>query len=91
MSMSTSVIGFAPPDKKWKKMKAVYDACLAADISIPDEVEDFFDGTEPDPAGVSVVLDGLLEKWATDSQEGYQIEIAKLPKNVRILRFYNSW
>lgn len=89
--MSTSVIGFAPPDEKWKKMKAIYDSCEAAGIDVPDEVDEFFDGETPDPAGVSVDLDSLLEDWSTESQQGYQIEIAKLPKNVKILRFYNSW
>ena len=38
MSMSTNVIGFAPPDDKWLKMKEVYDSCIIAGVNVPREV-----------------------------------------------------
>jgi hypothetical protein len=44
MSMSMHVIGFVPPDGTWAQMKAIWDACQAAGVSLPDEVEDFFGG-----------------------------------------------
>lgn len=91
MSMSTHVVGFRPPDEKWRKMKAVYDSCQSAGIDIPDEVDEYFNGETPDEAGVEVEIDSILEEWGDDSRQGYQIDIAKLPKNVKILRFYNSW
>lgn len=47
MTMSTHVLGIAEPDEKWGKMKAAYDACLAADVPVPPEIEDYFDG-EPE-------------------------------------------
>ena len=46
MSTSSYVIGFKPPDKKWRKMKAARDACIDADIPIPEEVEYIFTETE---------------------------------------------
>lgn len=91
MSMSTHVVGFRPPDEKWRKMKAAYDACQLAGISIPDEVDEYFNGETPDEAGVEVEIDSILEEWGDDSRQGYQIDITKLPKDVKILRFYNSW
>ena len=51
MSMSTSVVGFVPPDEEWKKMKAVWDACANADVETPNDVDDFFSGKEPDKNG----------------------------------------
>jgi len=92
MSMSTHVIAFRPPDKKWHRMKAIYDACVAGDIEIPDEVEDFFNG-EPDEKGVEVEIDKIVEDWddGCGSGSGYQIELSKLPKGITVLRFYNSW
>lgn len=56
MGMSTHVVGFIPPDEKWQKMKAVWDACRAAGVEVPEDVCDFFEGGEPDPAGVEVML-----------------------------------
>lgn len=91
MGMSTHVIAFHPPDEKWRKMKAIYDACVAGDIEIPDDVNDFFNGEPPDESGVEVEIDKILEKWSDEDRSGYQIEISKLPKGITILRFYNSW
>lgn len=56
MSMSTHVVGIVPPDDDWKKMKQVYDACVAANIDVPDNVWDFFNNEEPDDAGVLIDL-----------------------------------
>jgi len=91
MSMSTHVVAFRPPDERWHKMKAIYDACLLAHISIPDEVEDFFNGEEPDESGVEIDIDNILQEWGDDSRDGYQLELSRLPKEVTIIRFYNAW
>jgi hypothetical protein len=97
MSMSTHIIGFVPPDEEWKKMKAVYDACVEAGVDLPRGVEKYFDGTEPQEEGKEIDLtednyNGLIvEPWEGDCCSGYQIELKKLPKNVKIIRFYNSY
>lgn len=93
MGMSTHVIGFRPPDDKWKKMKAVYDACKEADTDPPEEVERFFNDQPPDPAGVEVRLrDTPCCKEYNDgvSQWGYEIDLSKLPKDVTVIRVFNS-
>jgi hypothetical protein len=87
--MSTSIKGFIPPDDKWKKMKAIYDACRVAKINLPDEVEDFFDGEKPDENGQIVEIPHT--EYQDDYSQGIEVEIAKLPKNVKVIRFYNSW
>jgi hypothetical protein len=89
MSMSTHVIGFAPPDEKWQQMKAIRDACKAAKVAVPKDVEDFFDWQEPDPAGVEVEL--TMVEWSDDGREGLEIEVEKIPAHVKRIRFYNSW
>ena len=98
MSMSMNVVGFRPPDEKWKLMKAVYEACNKAGISIPKDVIDFFNGVPPDPQGVSIRLEdnhffkyGAVKEWREDGREGFEVDITKLPKDVTIVRFYNSW
>lgn len=89
MSMSTHVIGFAPPDDKWKAMKAIWDSCEAAGVPIPKEVERFFGGERPDESGVEV--DVPVREWGDDSREGYEIDVAAIPAHVKSIRFYNSW
>lgn len=84
-------MGFRPPDEKWQKMKLVYDACVSAGIPIPDEVYSFFDGEAPDNSGVEVDISKIVKEWGDDSRSGFEIELSLLPKDVKVLRFYNSW
>ena len=94
MGMSTHVVGFRPPDKKWLKMKAAYEACEAADIAVPDDIEDFFDGEGPsDKPGMEVQIKRTeaVKEWSDDSRSGYEIDVTKLPKDVTVIRVYNSF
>lgn len=99
MSMSTHLVGIKPPDKKWKAMKAAYDACIEADIPVPEEVEKFFEYEVPDSKGVPIELSkqigGVLAFGVTyfteEGKSGYEVELDKLPEDIKILRFYNSW
>ena len=90
--MSTHIVGFRPADDKWAKMKAVWDACEAAGTKIPDEVSEFFDHEGPgDKPGAEVKIDAAVEEWRNDSREGYELDLSLLPKDVNIIRFYNSY
>jgi hypothetical protein len=104
--MHTHVIGFRPPDAKWKKMKEVHDACIAANVEIPEEVDEFFNWNPPDLSGVMVELEdrhldpakgatpknfGAVKPWHADMREGFEVDVTKLPKDVTIIRFYNSY
>jgi hypothetical protein len=93
MGMSTFVIGIKPPDDKWKKMKAARDSCIVADIPIPDEIDDFFQGEEPDEKGVLVYLkeDKCCSLHCKEGEKGYEIDLSKLPNDIKILRFVNSY
>lgn len=97
MGMSTFVTGFKPPDEKWRRMKAIYDACHAAEIAPPQEVSDFFNWQKPTDTGVRI--DGcVLEACGAVRQihdghpeSGYEIVIEKLPKDVTVVRVENCW
>lgn len=91
MGMSTHIIGIKPPDKKWRKMKGVWDACVEAGVNVPAEVNKFFEGFPPDSAGVHVNIDQAVEKYSEYAQEGYEVYINSLPENVSVIRFFNSW
>ena len=89
MGMSTWVKGIKPPDEKWEKMKAIWDACEKADIEIPEEVEEFFDGEPPDDKGVVVEIP--KHEYTDDSRQGFEIYLNELPKDIQIIRFVNAW
>jgi len=89
MSMSTHCKGFRPPDEKWKKMKAIYDACEKADIGAPKEVYDFFNGEEPNEHGVEVNIP--TKPYCAEMCDGVVIEVDKLPKGIKTIVFYNSY
>lgn len=92
MGMSTYVVGFRPADDKWKKMKAVWDACKDAGTEPPKDVLKFFDDEYPnDKPGQEINLGKAAEEWGDGDRSGYEVDIEKLPKGVRYIRFYNSW
>jgi hypothetical protein len=89
MSMSTEVIGIRPADEKWKKMKAVWDSCKKAGIEPPEAVDDFFDGEEPNPDGIEVEIKS--HPYNASSMNGFDVHLSELPKDVKIIRFYNAY
>ena len=94
MSMSTSVSGFVPPDEKFNAMYAVYQSCEKAGVPIPVEVSKFFNGEKPDINGVIIHLthgSPAVKEWHNDYAQGYEVDLTKLPKDIKILRFDNTW
>lgn len=92
MSMSTCVVGFRPADEAWKNMKSIWESCEAAGVEIPKEVLKFFDGKPPkDKPGAEVSIKEAVRDWSDEYSQGFEVDLTKLPSNVKVLRFYNSW
>lgn len=95
--MSTSVRAFIPDtDETFQKHKKVLIACREAGISLPKESEEYFGYNETDDWVLEEKLEislgkEILKEWRDDSSEGFEINIADLPKGVTKLRFANSW
>lgn len=89
MGMSTHVIGFIPPDDRWREMKGAWDACEKAGIPIPKSVQSFFNDEPPDSAGVEVEI--AVREWSNDYANGYELDLGDVPAAVKTIRFYNSW
>lgn len=89
MGMSTYVRGIRLPDEKWHQMKAAWDACKAAGVPVPVEVDDFFGGAAPDEKGLAVKVPVLEE--SDEGRYHYTVELAKLPPNITHLVFTNAW
>ncbi len=97
MSMTTYVKGFRPPDEKFKKFAAIWKQCEDAGVNPPKEVSEFFELVDPDTKGVEVRLTGFgkdacVSEWTDgDMRQGIEVDVTKLPKDVKILRFVNSF
>ena len=91
MSMSTHVMGFHPPDEKWKRMKTIWNACVIADVPVPEEVMEFFGDKDPDDAGVEIGLGSAVRDFSREGESGFDVILSKLPKSIDRIRFYNSW
>lgn len=85
MDVSVKVVGVTNnQDPQFKQMFAVYQACKAADVEIPDAVIDYFDDEEPNPDGLEVAIP--VEKSSGEMKYFYDFNIKKLPKNVESIR-----
>ncbi len=93
MGMSTHAVGFRQADERWNQMKAVWEACEVSGTAIPIEVEQFFNSDPPeDKPGMEVPLDATCcFEFSSDDDHGYEIDVSKLPKDVKFIRVYNSW
>jgi len=93
------VVGVQPADETWERMKAVWDSCVAAAISIPDEVGEFFDWEDPGLDGKTRAVEKAIaefgaarETMCLDLRGGsgsyYLIDLKKLPKEVTHLKVW---
>lgn len=100
MSMSMHAVAIVPPDDdKFEQYKKIWDACVAADIDIPDEVLEYFDEEPPHEEGIVRDIGSeygpnhpCCSKWSDGSHcGGYEIEIDKLPPNTKRVRVYCAY
>lgn len=93
---SLRVTGFQPADEKWEKMAKAYRACLDAGVGVPREVTNFFNSSDPDGPGREIShaeLEKLGAVWQYTAEmvDGFKVDIDRLPKNVKFLRFTASY
>lgn len=93
MGRSLIVKGIVPADVKFKKMLAVWEACENAGVIIPDKVHEFFNNDEPDTKGVIIDLyeNECVSEYKEEMSDGYEIDLSKLPSNIKTIRVYNSY
>lgn len=98
MGMTTHVIGFKPPDARFKQMYRIWEMCKEAKVHPPLEVDAFFGGETPDPRGVEVDLNldpkAMCVTKYNDPDSGnwgFDVDITKLPKDVTVVRFFNNY
>lgn len=92
------VVGIRPGDEKWRKMKEVYDSCVAAGVLVPTAVQEFFNHEKPDEVGVVIDLGAsygekhkCCTEYSTEGSSGFEIDVTQIPADVKKIRFYCSW
>lgn len=80
-------------DEQWGDMKAVYDACEQAHVALPAEVEEYFEGKNPDeteicvsPSGYRTPHESYTRFWDGNCNI-IQVDLTKLPKGVTHIQF----
>ena len=99
MGMSTHVVAMRNMGHEFEKMLKVKHFCEENKVGYPYEVADYFgefvkeDESVIRDAMAEVTLSGDngLTEFTDEYRTGYEVEIAKLPKEVKVIRFYNSW
>lgn len=89
--MSMRVVGFRPPDDRWNQMYAIWKACIDANVEPPDEVQEFFNWSTPDPQGVEV--DVPYSEYSNEAvlSHGLEVHVEAIPQGVKVLRFRVSY
>lgn len=85
--MDFDVVGIRAVDDHWKKMQKVWIACDQVGIDPPEEVEEFFNGRAFDNAEIEVELGDCAQLYG---EEGIQVCLKELPKNLTHLRFISN-
>lgn len=92
MSVTTHIIGFIPPDEEWKKKMAAWKACEEAEVEPPEELVSFFGGEDPtDKPGREVDIEPAVTHCDLDMVDGWEVTLSKLPPEVKVIRFENSY
>ncbi len=95
MGMSMHVTGIRDKDVIFKKMMEAKKFCDDRQLSYPKEVSDFFGKLirekdsyiEEEFTHVSVPH----REWVGEFSNGFEIEVAEIPKDTKVLRFYCSY
>jgi hypothetical protein len=102
MGMSSRIQGIREPDEKFKKfikiIKSLEDAGLSWEDA-PEEIQKFFDYDEPNHEGILIEMGStygrILHESVTlhkeEMEDGFVVDISKLPKNITKIRFVNNY
>lgn len=96
MGMSTHIYGIKPDDKKAEEYRQIRDMCKKAGVQAPVEVRAYFENTETTDEGLVVEEKilfncGAVYTYNGDGKSGFTVHLDQIPKDVKILRFVNSW
>jgi hypothetical protein len=92
--MSMNVVGI--PDREYfDKMIEIKEKCEELEIELPEQVKKFF-GNYYGETKECIEAETLFQeipytKFSNSYQEGFEIDVDKIPSNIKTIRFYCSW
>lgn len=90
MSMSSYVYGLRDTkDPEYQKMAAALNACVAANLPLPKPLEQYFKGSSDPEESLQVEI--KFKKVNKEMTTCYDVILADLPPDVKVIRFCNSW
>lgn len=99
MSTTLDVIAYFEDNEDFRKKADAFKACVAAGVDPPDALSAFDPGDiGKDAPGPLFDLNAgrddehpAVSKYLGIGQGGFEVDISKLPKGIRYLRFVSSW
>jgi len=91
MSADLIISGFRPADERYEKMRSVYNNMRELNLTVPNEVLNFFDGNGPNEHGSEVSIKDAITPYKGVETDGFDIDLSKLPKDVTVIRAYIQW
>lgn len=96
MGMSTSIVGVRDLDKQFAKMAAVKEACEKAGIEYPPGLLAYFSSPGENIAYLrqemeEVDISAAITKTSEDATNTWEVDLKKLPEDVKAVRFSNGY
>lgn len=96
MGMSTTIVGTRELDDDFKKLLKVKKACDDAGMNYPRELYDVLKYPEEKEEYLrreyeSVNIDCAIKQYSEDATDVFEIDLSKLPKGVKKIKFRNSY
>lgn len=76
-------------DPEHQKKVKVLAACLEAGVSMPEEIDEYFDSSNDPDTGLIIPFEA--REYKGEYEEGLEVDISELPEGVKTIRFVNSY
>lgn len=86
--MTIKIVGFRPVNQEYLNMKTIYNACIKANIEVPDEVKLFFEDKPPPIEDKAIEVDmspGKLHGVSNHKDNSMIIDLDQLPFGISII------
>lgn len=97
MSVSTSIVGVRDLSKKFDSMIKLKLACEETGVPYPKELKDYFGSSYEESVeylrGIceTVKIDEAVKEYKKDMIDGFEVDLSKLPFEVKSIRFENVY
>jgi len=94
MGVDLGVKGIRDLDGKFAEMMKIKKLCEKSKISYPIEVQQYFGPSIGEDEELiteemsDIDINGCMKEWGNEYAQGYEIDVKKIPKDVKKIRVY---